>query len=772
MKKIKYMRKIIFLPHLLLNISLLICLFMAPWIVLAAGLGKLTVGSYLGQPFKAEVELVAIKESDIPTLTAKLASPEAFRQAGLKYLDYHAGLSVTVARRVDGRPYLQMASSQSINEPFINLLIELNSAAGRLLREYTVLLDPAEMPLTPQVPVTQNDAVKAGTDESARASTEGMANTRSVVSSVRQQSADDWNEASYGPVVSGDNLTRIARQITPDGIDLNQMLVALYRANRDAFIEKNMNLLRIGAVLRIPEQQEIASISPKEAVREVRTQTADWHSYRQRVADMANGIVSSQSQQSASGKITSVTDEATSAEGAISQEVLRLSKGELLQDKQPTNAEVAKGSSQQHMQMMEEDAIAKERALREANERVAQLEQNVNRLQRLLQLKDEGLESAQLGQLSKSVLTPAEPASIPSAEAPSAPADEYAGQDFARDSSVMPEFTIPAQPVTDPIPATILQPDLTDPDEFAWLDALIDFATENVMLIGGALAVLLATWLGISMFHRRQEQAEIDAYDDIGNYEVIEPGSASASEISGTRTENDVPGQSDFDRETEKSGVEGTSPNPAFFFGRKLDESPSTEEVSTAGSAQTSSEDSIELSRIFQEEIKIETDSDSDERDEGSKQSADIMAEKAIDTWRSPSSETRETEEHVEKNIFDEDALVDEPAASKDSHEIDFESNYADHAEQAGHKSVNLDEKFARIDLNFGDESAATPASKNFVEAGSDHWQEVSTKIDLAKAYLEMEDRDGAREILQEVLQEGDAEQQETARTMLSEIGD
>ncbi|MEY3122421.1 MAG: hypothetical protein RI993_1246, partial [Pseudomonadota bacterium] len=353
MKKIKSMRKVIFRPRLLLNVSLLICLFMMPWMVLAAGLGKLTVGSYLGQPFKAEVELVAVKESDIPALAAKLASPEAFRQAGLKYLDYHAGLSITVARRVDGRPYLQILSSQSVNEPFINLLIELNSSAGRLLREYTVLLDPAEMPLTPQAPVAQNDAVKAVTDKSGGVSVKEAPSAKSTASSVAPPSARDWSETNYGPVVPGDNLTRIARQITPDGVDLNQMLVALYRANRDAFIEKNMNLLRVGAILRIPAQQEIASISPKEAVREVRTQTVDWHTYRQRVADMASGLASAQSQQSASGKITSVTDESALAEGAVSQEVLRLSKGELLQDKQPANAEATKDSTQQYQQMME-----------------------------------------------------------------------------------------------------------------------------------------------------------------------------------------------------------------------------------------------------------------------------------------------------------------------------------------------------------------------------------------------------------------------------------
>jgi len=765
-KKIKSMPKMILLLRVLLNVSLLICLLMTSWMVVAAGLGKLSVGSYLGQPFKAEIELVAVKENDIPALTAKLASPEAFRQAGLKYLDYHAGLSVTVARRVDGRPYLQIVSSQSVNEPFINLLIELNSAAGRLLREYTVLLDPAEMPLTPQAPVSQNDAVKVAIDSSERTTAQGTSTPRPVGAGAHQPTSSAWSETSYGPVVSGDNLTRIARQITPDGVDLNQMLVALYRANRDAFIEKNMNLLRVGAVLRIPAQQEIASISPKEAVREVRTQTADWNSYRQRVADMASGIASSRSQQSASGKITSVTDEVTSVEGATSQEVLRLSKGELLQDKQQANTEIAKGSSQQQLQMMEEDAIAKERALQEANERVAQLEQNVHKLQRLLQLKDEGLESAQPEQLSEPVSAPVDPAIMLSTETPPVPAAEYADQDSAR-NSVMPEFTIPAQSLTDPAPVAMFQPEFTEPDELVWLDELIEFVTENVMLVGGTLATLLATWLGISMFRRRQEQAEIDAYNDIDNYEVIGPENSSA--VASTHTE-DTPDQSIFNRETEKGEAERTSPNPAFFFGKKLDENSVTQEMATGNSSQTSSEDSVELSKIFQDEIKIETVPD--EGKENFRSSTDIMAEEEISKWRYPSNEIRETKEHFEENIFGESALVDESTDSKDNHEIDFESDFIHHTEQTENNHGSFNEKLAHIDLNLGDESAVTSASENFVEEESDRWQEVATKIDLAKAYLEMEDQDGAREILQEVLQEGDTEQQATARTMLSEIGD
>lgn len=761
MKKIKSMRKVIFRPRLLLNVSLLICLFMMPWMVLAAGLGKLTVGSYLGQPFKAEVELVAVKESDIPALAAKLASPEAFRQAGLKYLDYHAGLSITVARRVDGRPYLQILSSQSVNEPFINLLIELNSSAGRLLREYTVLLDPAEMPLTPQAPVAQNDAVKAVTDKSGGVSVKEAPSAKSTASSVVPPSARDWSETNYGPVVPGDNLTRIARQITPDGVDLNQMLVALYRANRDAFIEKNMNLLRVGAILRIPAQQEIASISPKEAVREVRTQTVDWHTYRQRVADMASGLASAQSQQSASGKITSVTDESALAEGAVSQEVLRLSKGELLQDKQPANAEATKDSTQQYQQMMEEDAIAEGRALREANERVAQLEQNVNRLQRLMQLKDEGIESTPLEQLSKPVLPSVDSVG---AEAPSVPVVELTDQDLAR-NSVMPEFTIPAQSVTDPLSMAILEPGLAETDEFAWLDELINFVVENIMLVGGGLAALLATWLGVSMFRRRQEQAEMEAYNDIDDYEVIGLGSDSEAVA---KHKEEAADPSGFYRDAEKGESEGVTPNPAFFFGKKLDENPFTEEVVTDQSSQINQDDSTEISRMFQDDIKININSD--DREEGDKQPADIMVEDTLDKWRFPNNETHEAE-NAEKNIFKEDTLVDEVVTPGEDNQIDFESGYSDYTEKSENKLTGLGEKFAHIDLNLGDASAALPAVDDVVETENDHWQEVATKIDLAKAYLEMEDWDGAREILQEVLQEGDVEQQTTARTMLSEIG-
>jgi len=147
----------------------LVVLIAFPFLVNAAGLGKLTLGSSLGQPLRAEIELVSVKNDEIPSLVARVASPEAFRQAGVALAPYHSSLVISVEKRANGQPYIQISSPQSINEPFLNLLIELNWSSGRLLREYTVLLDPVDTniaePASPVVsPVTEAAPQIAGTD--------------------------------------------------------------------------------------------------------------------------------------------------------------------------------------------------------------------------------------------------------------------------------------------------------------------------------------------------------------------------------------------------------------------------------------------------------------------------------------------------------------------------------------------------------------------------------------------------------------------------------
>jgi pilus assembly protein FimV len=111
----------------------------------AAGLGRLTVQSALGQPLRAEVEISALTPAEAASVNARLAPPDAFRQAGLSFNPALSSLRFAVDRRPDGSSVVRITSAQPINEPFVDLLVELNWATGRFVREYTFLLDPPEL---------------------------------------------------------------------------------------------------------------------------------------------------------------------------------------------------------------------------------------------------------------------------------------------------------------------------------------------------------------------------------------------------------------------------------------------------------------------------------------------------------------------------------------------------------------------------------------------------------------------------------------------------
>ena len=108
----------------------------------AAGLGRLTLTSALGQPFEAEIELVAVKDEEKPGLTASLAPQQFFRQANIDYLPLLATFRASIEVRSDGQPYVRIVSSQPVTEPLLNLLVELSWPSGRLMREYAIVLAP------------------------------------------------------------------------------------------------------------------------------------------------------------------------------------------------------------------------------------------------------------------------------------------------------------------------------------------------------------------------------------------------------------------------------------------------------------------------------------------------------------------------------------------------------------------------------------------------------------------------------------------------------
>ncbi|MBC7944669.1 MAG: FimV family protein [Burkholderiales bacterium] len=360
----------------------------------AAGLGKLTVASALGQPLRAEIDLVSVQKDELTSLTAKLASPDAFKQAELEYTAALASVKVSVEKRPNGQLYIELTSSQPVEEPILDILIELSWASGRLVREYTALMDPPEYNAPAVAPVAKPE-IQADPKPAAAAKTRPAAKISRTPENTREAGPGD---GSYS-VKSGDTLAKIARSTKVEGVSLEQMLVGLYQNNRRAFAG-NMNRLQSGKILRIPDRERLAAIEPTQAVQEVKAQAANWNAYRQKLAAAAQASTPADgAAQSAAGRINAtVEDQAAVTDPG--REVLRLSKGEQNIIGQSGAGSAGAGGAdpiglQERLRGLEEEATAREKALREANERVAQLEGNIKSMQRLLEIKNESLAQAQ-----------------------------------------------------------------------------------------------------------------------------------------------------------------------------------------------------------------------------------------------------------------------------------------------------------------------------------------------------------------------------------------
>jgi pilus assembly protein FimV len=366
---------------------------MVPTMSHAAGMGKINVMSSLGQPFKAEIELTSVSREEAVSLAAKLASPDAHRQANVDFNPALLGLKFEVKRRPSGQYVVEVSSAQPINDPFLDMLVELNWSSGRLVREYTMLLDPNEVtpkplvkaetaPVSPPVAATTT-ATQPPVAPAAQA--QGATRPKPVEPAPKKGTAQPKSKAtetqatgsaagSY-TVKSGDTLGKIARQAAQDGVSLDQMLVALYRANKDAFVGDNMNRLKAGAVLTIPDKETAAAIAAQDARRLIVAQTADFNDYRAKLAGVATTAPATKAaeapKQAASGKVTTKVEDKAKPTAA---DQLKLSKAD-------TGKAAGKG-----VKAAEEDAIAKDRAAKDAKARATTLEKNVADLQKLLEI--------------------------------------------------------------------------------------------------------------------------------------------------------------------------------------------------------------------------------------------------------------------------------------------------------------------------------------------------------------------------------------------------
>ncbi len=476
----------------------------------AAGLGKLTVLSGLGQPLRAEVTLSATPE-ELSGMSARLAPADVFSQAGVEYSSALSDLSFNVEKRKGGKAVLKISSGRPVNDPFLDFLVELNWPTGRLVREYTFLLDPPEFTPAAKTRSTVDarvvETVRDNRHDAPAASTQTVKPAAvapekpSSVASLAEKAPKVAAETGQHVVERGENLRKIAAEHQYAGVTLEQMLAGIYRNNRAAFIENDIHRLKAGAILNIPDEAGIAAISPKEA-RQIYVSAGDFSAYRKKLAAAAGaGAESKQDaaapEQTAAGKITPRVEEKTPALDASKDQVKvgRADKGD-------------KGDKGDGAKELERLAI--EKSLQESQARVAMLEKNLGELQKLLEMKNQ-----RLAELEKPAAAP-EPVAAAPAVAPVAPveavveekqavASETASAKTAAEQTAAPVEEAAPEPVAETPPTPVEKTAVPAPEpepvpEPGFLDSLLE---DPLPLVGGVGALVLLG--GLFLYRRRQQ---------------------------------------------------------------------------------------------------------------------------------------------------------------------------------------------------------------------------------------------------------------------------
>ncbi len=481
-----------------------------PFAADAAGLGKLNVLSGLGQPLRAEVEIGATKE-ELSGMTARLAPQEAFRQAGVDFSSVLLDLRFALDKRPNGQSVIKVTSSRPVNEPFMDFLIELNWTNGRLVREYTFLLDPpADVVAKPagrqaaEARVVEVVSAPAAKAESKGSTPKVAASTKPAAEPAKKAPAPS-GKADAHVVKQGETLRKIAADSMYEGVSLEQMLVGLFKNNPDAFIGNNVNRLKAGAILNIPEKSAVEAVSEAEAKKIYTAHAGDWNAYRQKLASATakEAAKDDTAGQASSGKITAKVEEKVAPADQAKDQV-KVAR---------TDAPAKGGKAGAAVD--DAERIAKEKSLKEAQDRVALLEKNVGELQKLLELKSQKLAEVQQAQTKKEEVKPVEsvkpveapkpveppkvePATKPLEEAKQVAAEKPAEPVSAQEEAKPVEAAPPPPPAPAPAPKKPAPPPPPPPEP-----SLVDTLLEDPLPLaaGGGLLALLA---GFFLVRRRR----------------------------------------------------------------------------------------------------------------------------------------------------------------------------------------------------------------------------------------------------------------------------
>ncbi len=364
-------------------------------LVYAVGVGNITLHSALNQPLNADIQLLGVQSDELESLSVALAPPGLYEKMGLDVSPNLKKLLFKVDRGRDGY-VIQVRSKEPIREPFLSFLLEVNWSSGRVLREFTVLLDPPVLLDEKAAPVEAPETGPPGALNRPVAPASEPAPTPSAAASDSTFTASR-GELVYGPTQRGDVLWRIAEQMRPEGVSIEQMMLTLLKDNRQAFYGDNVSMLKAGQVLRVKDPSSLNAYTATEAYAEIERQNVEWQSYRDR-RESGPAVAADRGAGRAAGAKGGLTP------AVANGETNRLRLVTPVADQ--NNADIAGSGSGAAMraeldQVRNELALATEaaEAARKENEelrqRLSALEKQVGAMQRLIQLKDQELRMLQ-----------------------------------------------------------------------------------------------------------------------------------------------------------------------------------------------------------------------------------------------------------------------------------------------------------------------------------------------------------------------------------------
>ncbi|MDE2090137.1 MAG: hypothetical protein KGJ12_08965, partial [Gammaproteobacteria bacterium] len=375
-----------------LFLILAVLLLSFPMAVYALGLGNVTLHSALGQPLDADIGLIGVNPDEIQDIKVGLASNQIFREAGIEKPFILYELHFSVAKKPDGQPYIKVASKEPIREAFLDFLVQVDWPKGRVVREYTVLINPSSTPASGVTPLASSTPL----------SQTAIAPAPAPAGSKAQAGAPAAAAGTYGPTKPSETLWAIASRMRPDkSVSVEQVMLALLKSNPQAFYGNNINRLKVGQVLRVPPQDEMTRISKQQAAQIVQKQYALWRAYRSALtAAAASGRAGVPLASAAGPSKPAAPRNAAQAQQAPKAQ-LKLVAPEVTaktQGKAP-GAGSAAGSQQQslknQLELATEGAAVKSEENKQLRARVTTLEDQVTKMKQLLTLKDDQLANLQ-----------------------------------------------------------------------------------------------------------------------------------------------------------------------------------------------------------------------------------------------------------------------------------------------------------------------------------------------------------------------------------------